>query len=95
MTPKELTIFLDAHDHRCDICKCPEDWTKRSGGLVIDHDHKCCGSQDPRIPSSNRPKQLCGKCARGLLCYSCNAAIGQLAEDRERFISAMAYLGFA
>lgn len=32
--------------------------------LAVDHDHKCCPG-----PTS------CGKCIRGLLCYSCNTDI--------------------
>ena len=35
--------------------------------LKIDHDHKCCASDNS-----------CGKCARGWLCHSCNTAEGLL-----------------
>ena len=36
----------------------------------VDHDHKCCPG-----------KTSCGQCIRGLLCYSCNYAIGLLHDD--------------
>lgn len=92
MTSAQLDQFFDTHGRKCAICDMPEDWTKRSGGLVIDHDHGCCATQGPRIAWRNRPSRLCGKCARGLLCYACNAALGQLAENPERFNRALRYL---
>jgi hypothetical protein len=36
--------------------------------LVIDHDHSCCMS------GSNN---YCGKCTRGVVCFSCNLSIGK------------------
>lgn len=38
---------------------------------VIDHDHNCCNHRS------------CGKCVRGVLCTSCNTAIGMLKENLE------------
>ncbi len=39
---------------------------------MVDHDHSCC-------PTS----RSCGKCVRGVLCSSCNTAIGMLKENLE------------
>lgn len=49
--------------------------------LCIDHNHTCC-------PGTNG----CKKCVRGLLCVSCNSAIGQLGESPDNFHRALEYL---
>lgn len=49
--------------------------------LHVDHDHRCC-------PGG----RSCGRCVRGLLCGSCNRAIGLLRDDPKILASAMAYL---
>lgn len=50
--------------------------------LVVDHDHACC----PRKHFS------CGKCVRGLICLTCNAAAGMLRDDPDSARSLGAYL---
>lgn len=49
--------------------------------LVVDHRHACCST-----------RRTCGKCNRGLLCRSCNTAIGLLKESEEIFRNAIEYL---
>lgn len=53
---------------------------KRERRLFVDHDHKCC------------LRGSCGNCIRGLLCASCNTAIGALQEDPAMFATALKYL---
>ncbi|MGR6320796.1 endonuclease VII domain-containing protein [Micromonospora soli] len=51
-------------------------------GLVVDHQHSCCSGKS----------NSCGSCIRGLLCLSCNAAIGMFNEDVELLRRAAAYI---
>jgi hypothetical protein len=62
----------------CAICGKPESTKKR---LSIDHDHSCC----PGLKS-------CGKCIRGLLCFRCNAGLGNLDDSIRRLERALKYL---
>lgn len=62
----------------CAICGKPEPTKKR---LSIDHDHSCC----PGMKS-------CGKCIRGLLCFRCNAGLGNLDDSIRRLERAVKYL---
>lgn len=50
--------------------------------LVVDHDHQCCPSDS----------LSCGKCVRGLLCYYCNWAAGQLRDNPDTARSLANYL---
>jgi len=47
----------------------------------IDHDHKCCNK-----------RFSCGKCIRGLLCRSCNLALGFLEENEEKVEGLLVYI---
>ena len=47
----------------------------------IDHDHNCC--------SGNRS---CGKCVRGILCSSCNTALGLFKDNRDTIARIESYL---
>jgi hypothetical protein len=60
----------------CEICK-----SDLESGFSIDHDHSCC-------PST----VSCGTCVRGLLCMSCNVAIGLMQDNTTRFRRAIEYL---
>jgi len=47
----------------------------------VDHDHACCPGQ-----------YSCGKCVRGVLCRSCNRAIGMLQDNPEVLDRALHYV---
>lgn len=48
----------------------------------VDHDHACCPGE-----------KSCGKCVRGLICRSCNHALGLLHDDVKRIRGLIEYLG--
>ena len=50
--------------------------------LSVDHDHSCCAVN----------YASCGECNRGMLCRSCNSALGMLKDDPERVRSLLAYI---
>lgn len=47
----------------------------------IDHDHNCCSGVNS-----------CGNCVRGLLCMSCNTALGKLGDTLDSLREAVLYL---
>lgn len=63
LTRDAFADLLATQQNACAMCFAPFG----EGQLMcIDHDHRCC----PEGKSS------CGKCVRGLLCVSCNTALG-------------------
>lgn len=72
-----------AQDYTCLICgRTAEEANPYKKDLCIDHDHFCC-------PYPNRS---CGKCIRGLLCHSCNVALGFFHDSPVLLQSAIDYL---
>lgn len=80
MTPREFHDRLEDQNELCASCGDPIDATA-TRGVAIDHDHKCC----PGAAS-------CGKCVRGLLCMSCNLALGMIKDDPNKALALAAYL---
>jgi hypothetical protein len=79
LTPERFGQMLEAQGYACAMCRTPFEEDQR---ICIDHDHSCC-------PPST-PSRCCGKCVRGLLCLTCNIALGYI---ETYFELAMAYLG--
>lgn len=71
--------ILEAQNAGCGWCG----RKPRKGGrrLAVDHDHACCPG-----PVS------CGKCVRGLLCWTCNKFLQHLGDDPELVCQGAAYL---
>lgn len=63
MTQESYESLLDSQGGGCAVCHEPPGDKRR---LSVDHDHSCC-------PEAGKS---CGKCVRGILCASCNSALG-------------------
>jgi Recombination endonuclease VII len=63
LTQEGFDQLLEAQGHACGMC-----FTLFEDGqpIFVDHDHDCCKAE----------KRSCGECRRGLLCLSCNTALG-------------------
>ena len=79
LTPERFGQMLGTQEYACAMCRMPFEEDQR---ICIDHDHACC-------PPST-PTRCCGKCVRGLLCLTCNIALGYIEAYSEL---AMTYLG--
>lgn len=78
LTPEQYIDLEKSQNNVCAICKNPEVNKRR---LSVDHDHSCCPGNDS-----------CGNCIRGLLCSNCNTMLGQVKDNVEILMSAIAYL---
>ena len=76
LTQEQFDRLLEAQEYACAMCRTPFEEDKP---VCIDHDHACCEDE----------KSSCGKCLRGLLCLSCNTALGII---ERKYDLARAYL---
>ena len=88
LTQDQFTRLLEEQDSRCGICQ--QLFTVKRFP-VLDHDHSCCPT---RSLTNDRLTSFCGNCIRGLLCTSCNVALGMFGDNIERLLSAVKYLKF-
>lgn len=79
MTVEQRETMADRQGHACALCGVPESANRK---LHIDHDHSCCPA----------PGTSCGKCIRGLICYSCNNALGLINDDLEILRRMVSYI---
>jgi Recombination endonuclease VII len=76
LTQEQFDRLPDAQQHTCGMCHEPFE----EGQLIhVDHDHACCRGKN----------RSCGECVRGLLCHTCNIALGYI---EHRYAMARAYL---
>ena len=64
LSPEQFDAMIESQEGRCAICR--TDTPGGAGTWHVDHDHRCCPG-----------RETCGRCLRGLLCYSCNHALGK------------------
>jgi hypothetical protein len=75
-TLEQFDLILAAQNYACAMCHEPFG----EGQLIhVDHDHACCRGKN----------RSCGECIRGLLCHTCNIALGHI---ERRYAMARAYL---
>jgi hypothetical protein len=76
LTQEDFDGLLEFQGYACGMCR----QAFEDGQVIfIDHDHACCPEE----------KRSCGRCVRGLLCLSCNTALGQI---ERKYDLARAYL---
>lgn len=78
----KLRVLWDHQNGRCPCGTALIRHGERHLAYHIDHDHTCCSGTS----------RSCGKCVRGLLCPSCNIAIGMAEEDPLRLLALADYL---
>lgn len=76
LTIETYDAMLAAQGGRCAVCRAAEPGGR--GAFHVDHDHRCCPG-----------KSSCGRCVRGLVCTTCNSAMGH-AKDDPALLRAMA-----
>ncbi len=77
LTQPEFARLMEVQGYSCGMC---HEQFGEGQPIFIDHDHACCPDE----------KRSCGKCIRGLLCLSCNTALGVI---ERKLDLARAYLG--
>lgn len=82
ITPERYQELLEAQGGVCATCKkSPVGRSDGSRRFHVDHDHACCPGN-----------YSCGKCVRGILCYSCNQGLGCAKDDIEILRAMVEYL---
>jgi Recombination endonuclease VII len=76
LTHELFNRLLAAQENACGMCRTP---FADGQPIFIDHHHGCCRAE----------KTSCGTCVRGLLCLSCNTALGHI---ERKYDLARAYL---
>jgi hypothetical protein len=76
LTREQFDRLLEIQQNACAMCHTR---FEEEQPIFIDHDHACCPDE----------KSSCGKCVRGLLCLSCNTALGLI---ERKYELAQAYL---
>jgi hypothetical protein len=77
-----LEEYLEIKKKQGDTCKiCGNHESGYRTRLSVDHDHACCSGEIS-----------CGKCFRGLLCHSCNMALGSVKDNVDILQKMIEYL---
>lgn len=81
LSNEAFSSLLTEQSNRCKICNREFNFLIKSLKPHVDHNHSCCSM-----------RKTCGKCTRGLLCGTCNSAIGLLNDDPDLIQKASEYV---
>lgn len=76
--------FQETFEAQGEMCACCQSSNPGGRGWQIDHDHTCCDI----APGG----QICGECIRGIICNSCNLALGLVKDSIETLQRMQEYL---
>lgn len=76
----DYELMLASQGGKCKLCGSSSPGVGAEK-FAVDHDHRCCPT-----------KRTCGNCIRGLLCWQCNAGIGNLQDSPELLEIAAKYI---
>jgi hypothetical protein len=79
LTENDYQDMLKEQNYSCAICGVHQDTLDVR--MNVDHDHSCCPG-----------KYTCGNCIRGLLCRTCNMALGGFKDSENILKSALQYI---
>jgi hypothetical protein len=80
LTPEQFNTLFLKQGKCCAICRSPNPGIK---WWQVDHDHSCCNDDK---------RDTCGKCVRGILCHTCNKALGLLKDSPTVLQTALEYI---
>lgn len=78
---KKYEEMLKLSNNGCYICGKTKEQNNNKY-LSVDHNHACC----------NTNKGCCGKCVRGILCDTCNRAVGLLQDNPKNAMAVAKYI---
>ena len=81
LTPEQYGELWDIQEGKCIGCGGTSSRKGSKLPLHIDHDHSCCPGQ-----------KSCGKCVRGLVCFTCNLAMGNTSDNFRTLLNLATYL---
>ena len=91
LTREQWLQLWEEQAGRCKACKLPLDLVAPRS-IQVDHDGTCCPVPTTIAGRAGRKHVSCGKCVRGLLCPSCNRAVGMLERHPDRITQWMDYI---
>lgn len=84
LTEEQFNQMLDRQGGKCGIPGCEKTEPGNGKDWCVDHDHAC--------PNGCNGRLSCGECVRGLLCGTCNMALGGVNDNVEVLMGMIGYV---